>query len=198
MGDKESPSQRHKEFTIEMRLFTAIDIPDSLREALSPFREESVPGVKWTPADQLHLTLRFIGETDCQGFATIREALSGLGRPAFELLPQSLGVFPTPMRPRILWLGFQSNPVLLELQSDIEQALRSIGLKAETKPFAAHLTLGRCKFPAPREIGAFLTKHRDFSAPSFEVREFRLYSSELSPRGSIYRSEQRYPLQVSS
>ena len=177
-----------------MRLFTAIDISEDLRQALAPLCQESLPGLKWTVPEQLHLTLRFIGETDCQGFATIREALGEVRVPSFSLRPQGLGVFPTAMRPRILWLGLQGGSELFELQSGIEKALRSIGLKAETKAFVPHLTLGRCKFPAPREVGAFLAKHRDFTAASFEVREFHLYSSSLSPRGSTYRRESSYPL----
>ncbi|HEX5033713.1 MAG TPA: RNA 2',3'-cyclic phosphodiesterase, partial [bacterium] len=142
----------------------------------------------------LHLTLRFIGESDCQGFAALREALGDLQGEAFQLQPQGLGVFPTPMRPRILWLGFRSEGRLLDLQKSIEKSLQRLGLPPENKPFSPHLTLGRCKFPAPREVGAFLARHRDFQAESFEVREFRLYSSTPSPRSSIYRIEQSYPL----
>ncbi|HKY63329.1 MAG TPA: RNA 2',3'-cyclic phosphodiesterase [bacterium] len=177
-----------------MRLFTAIDIPDSLRQRLTPLLEESLPGVKWTPLENLHLTLRFIGETDCQGFAALREALGELRPEAFRLQPQGLGVFPTPMRPRILWLGFRNETRLLDLQKAIEKTLLGLGLPPEPKAFSPHLTLGRCKFPAPREVGAFLAKHRAFQAETFEVREFHLYSSTPSPKSSIYRIEQSYPL----
>jgi len=177
-----------------MRLFTAIDIPDALRQALQPLLQESLPGVKWTAPGQIHLSLRFIGEADCQAFANIREAFAELSLPSFTLRPQGLGVFPTPMRPRIVWLGLQADPRLFELQRGIENSLRRLGLKPETKPFVPHITLGRCKFPAPREVGAFLSKHGDFGAESFEVREFHLYSSLLSPRGSTYRREFSYLL----
>lgn len=177
-----------------MRLFAAIDIPDALRQSLKPLLEESLPGVKWTPLANLHLTLRFIGETECQGLAGLREALGELRMASFPLRPQGLGVFPTPARPRILWLGFQADARLFDLQMSIERSLQARGLPPEPKAFAPHLTLGRCKFPAPREVGAFLAKHRDFAGESFEVREFHLYSSTPSPKSSIYRIEQSYPL----
>lgn len=177
-----------------MRLFTAIDIPDSLRKALNPLLQESLPGLRWTSPENLHLTLRFIGEADCQSFSGIRDALAELHFPSFSLQPRGLGVFPTPMRPRILWLGLQGDARLSNLQGGIEQALQSLGLPAESQAFAPHLTLGRCKFPAPREVGAFLAKHRDFAAEAFEVREFHLYSSTLSPKSSVYRRESSYPL----
>lgn len=177
-----------------MRLFTAIDIPDSLRRDLSPLLQESLPGVRWTAPESLHLTLRFIGESDCQAFAGLREALQELRFPAFPLRPQGLGVFPSLMRPRIIWLGLQAEAPLFDLQKGIEAALQAAGLEPETKPFVPHLTLGRCKFPAPREVGAFLAKHRDFSAERFEVGEFHLYSSHQSPKGSVYRREDSFPL----
>ncbi|HKX12732.1 MAG TPA: RNA 2',3'-cyclic phosphodiesterase [bacterium] len=175
-----------------MRLFTAIDIPDSLRQGLGPLLRESLPGVRWTAAESLHLTLRFIGESDGQAFANLREALRQLRFPAFRLRPQGVGVFPTPTRPRVIWLGLQAEAPLFDLQKGIEVALQAAGLKPEIKPFVPHLTLGRCKFPAPREVGAFLAKHRDFSAESFEVGEFHLYSSHQSPKGSVYRREASY------
>lgn len=177
-----------------MRLFTAIDLPDSLRSVLKPLLQEKLPGVHWTPSENLHLTLRFIGDSDCLAFASLRDALAELQFPAFPLRPQGLGVFPTPMRPRIIWLGLQADVRLSELQAGIETSLRKLGLPPENKPFLPHLTLGRCKFPAPREVGAFLAKHRELSLPSFEVREFHLYSSLLSPKSAVYRREASYSL----
>jgi len=177
-----------------MRCFLAIDLPDPTRDSLSPLLREKIPGAHWVEKDQLHLTLRFLGEVSDPSFQSLREALRQVSFPGFSLTPRGMGVFPDLRRPRVLWVGFAAPPALFRLQSSLEELVQKAGLPAETRAFLPHLTLARLKFPAHRQLEDFLQRHQDFSLPSFAVADFHLYSSLLSPKGAEHRREATYSL----
>jgi 2'-5' RNA ligase len=175
-----------------IRLFVALQLPEAVRERLVAL-QGGVPGARWASQEQMHLTLRFIGEVDGNVAHDIDDALAGIRAPSFTLELAGVGEFGG-KNPRALWAGVRPNEALLHLQKKIETALQRIGLPPESRKFSAHVTLARMK-GAPREkIVQFLTHHALFASGPFPVSDFVLFSSHLSHGGSIYHPERIYPL----
>ena len=175
-----------------IRLFVALEIPEAIRTRLT-LLEGGVPGARWASEDQMHLTLRFIGEVDGNVANDIDDALAGIRAPGFTLELAGVGEFGG-KNPRALWAGVRSNDALLHLQKKIETALQRIGLPPEERKFSAHVTLARMR-SAPREkVMQFLTHHALFASGPFPVNRFVLFSSQLGSGGSVYHAERVYPL----
>jgi RNA 2',3'-cyclic 3'-phosphodiesterase len=179
--------QRVKESAMP-RLFIAIDVPVQIKEVLSQFTRE-LPAARWVPSDQIHLTLRFIGETGPQALTAIKGALAGIQFGPFALALQGTGHFPPGRHPRVLWVDVVANPALDELYRKLELALAGIGIPPEERPFSPHLTLARLKLSAPDAVVNFEARHGGLSFAPFEVREIFLYSSLLTSRGAIHNRE---------
>ena len=175
-----------------MRLFVAIALPDSVARSLLQL-ETGVPGARWSTREQLHLTLRFIGEVDSRDASAIDDALSAISAPGFALQLKGVGEFGG-KNPRALWAGVAPNQALLHLQRKIETALQRIGLEAEQRRFTPHVTLARLKAVPRGRVMDFLVDHALYASAPFEVGEFVLFSSALTPNGSIYVPERAYPL----
>jgi len=170
------------------RLFVAIDLPEQVRDTLAGFARE-LPGARWVPAEQLHLTLRFIGEVDPPAFAAIKAALSGLRFPEFPLALRGVGHFPPGKRPRVLWVGVDPSDPPMRLQRELELALVGTGLPPDLRRFAPHITVARLKETPLAPFDAFEIRHRDLILPPFRVREMILYSSILTDQGAIHQRE---------
>lgn len=176
------------------RLFVAIDLPDDVKSRLAELCK-GVAGAKWVTTDQMHLTLRFIGETDEKQFQAIRTLMNSIRGEPFEIALKGVGQFPPKGAARVLWAGLDAPPALVMLHRKIELALTGLGLPPEEKPFSAHVTLGRLKTPPnPESIRQFMNKNAALQSPPIPVREFVLYSSFLRPEGPFYRHEGVYPL----
>jgi 2'-5' RNA ligase len=175
-----------------IRLFTAIELPEAVRFRLS-LLQAGVPGARWTPTDNLHLTLRFIGDVDEAQARDIDGVLAAISVPAFPLNLKGVGEFGH-KESRALWAGVQASEVLLRLVSKIESALQRMGCAPETRKFAPHVTLARLKDAPMSKIREFLGAHSLFDSGPFTVREFALFSSRTTPKGSLYRVESLYPL----
>lgn len=175
-----------------MRLFVAVEIPETIRTRLS-LLQGGVPGARWIRPENLHLTLRFIGEVDGRLAGDIDLALAQIPARPFEIELSGTGVF-SPRQPRVLWAGVARSEPLVALATKIEIALQRIGVPAETRKFAPHVTLGKLKTPDPARLGQFLSAHGDFRAGPFPVTHFTLFSSITRPDGSIYRPERVYVL----
>lgn len=175
-----------------MRLFVAIALPDSVAGSLLHL-EIGVPGARWSTREQLHLTLRFIGEVDGRDALAIDDALSAIAAPGFALQLKGVGEFGG-KNPRALWAGVAPNQALLHLQRKIETALQRIGQEAEQRKFTPHVTLARLKAVPRGRVVDFLVDHALYAGTTFEVCEFVLYSSQLTPSGSLYVPERAYPL----
>lgn len=174
------------------RLFLAIDFPESIRQELLEIQPAPVRGVRLTKPDQLHLTLHFLGETKLESTLA---ALQTVAASAFSLAMQGVGKFGSAHRDVILWAGVRNNPPLQSLHAALATTLTPIGYQPEPRPFSPHITLARCQSNAPRRvIEEFLQTNAGFATPEFPVAEFVLYSSELTPHGSVYHREQVYPL----
>jgi RNA 2',3'-cyclic 3'-phosphodiesterase len=173
-----------------MRLFTAIDLPeDILRRMdrlLNSLRSEAF--VKWSPLDNLHITVKFIGEWPAERLSEIEKALSEIpSREPFPLEVRNLGWFPNQRFPKVLWSGIQAGPQLAQLAHDTERCLAPIGIPVEDRAYTPHLTLARLKTPVPLQA---LRKRVDELQPasmgSFEVNRFCLYRSDPGSHCSVY------------
>ena len=175
-----------------MRLFVALPIPDSVAGGLL-MMQGGVPGARWQAREQLHLTLRFIGEVDGREASDLDEVLSGIDAPAFELQLHGVGQFGN-KQPHSLWAAARPNNLLDHLQRKVDSAIRRIGQPQDAHKFTPHVTLGRLRHPDLDKVREWLVEHALATSPEFAVARFCLYSSKLTSDGSIYRIEQEYPL----
>lgn len=176
-----------------MRLFVAIDLPAAIRQQVSAICE-GLPGVRWIKPEQMHLTLRFIGEVSEQQAAALKTALAALEFQPFTMHLQGVGQFPPRGTPRVLWAGIQSPAALAELARQVEAALTGTGLPPADKPFAAHITLARLKTPPDRAaLQQFFARNANFQTPPFEIKDIILYSSLLASTGATYHREALFP-----
>lgn len=181
-----------------MRLFVAIDLPELQRLQVERLYPLPLAGAKAVPLTQLHLTLAFLGEIHETRISEIKKNLATVGFTPFQLGIAAMGAFPNAKRPRVLWLGTEAKPELLVLQQEIEKVLRNFGWKPEARAFTPHFTLARFKFSRADEVENFLTRHAGFKSEPWEVREFLLYSSDLTPQGAIHTVRQNYPAWTSA
>ena len=179
-----------------MRLFVALALPDEVTSSLALI-QSGVPGARWSNRDQLHLTLRFIGEVDGHVATAVDDALSAVRAPRFRLTIRSVGQFGG-RSPGAIWAGVEQSPKLAHLQRKIESALQRAGLRAESRKFTPHITLARLKGAPSAKVISYLADHALFSAPPIDVRGFILYSSVTTPSGSLYRAEKAYPLDAAN
>ena len=176
------------------RLFVAIDMPQDICDQLTGLLG-GLQGARWDAHDQLHLTLRFIGEVDSPTFHDIADALGAVEAEAFELSLSGVGHFPPRGKAKILWAGVTASAALERLRDKTEAVLAGLGLERDNRKFAPHITLARFKNGAPAgPLGNYLAEHSLFATKPFPVSEFRLYSSHLSSSGAIHTIEATYPL----
>ena len=176
-----------------MRLFVGLDLPHSLRERLS-FLSGGVPGARWVPPENYHITLRFIGEVAAHQAEEIDLALAALRARGFALSLTGVGTFEKGGRPIALWVGVERNPQLDLLQSKIETACQRTGLEPERRRFAPHVTLARLDNPVESKLAAFVQANNLFRAEPMPVTHFTLFSSRLGKEASVYTAEVEYGL----
>ncbi len=175
-----------------MRLFVALAIPDTVARGLMPL-QGGVPGARWQSREQLHLTLRFIGEVDGSDARAIDDALAGIDVPAFELQLHGVGQFGN-KQPHALWAAARKHEMLEHLQRKVDTAIRRVGQPQDAHKFMPHITLARLRHPDLDKLREWLIQHALFTSEVFRVASFGLYSSKLTSDGSVYRVEQDYPL----
>ncbi len=180
------------------RLFVAIDLPEEVRRELARFRREEMPGARWVPVDQLHLTLRFIGEVDDTTLLVIRQTLAEVRAPGFPLAVQVVGHFPPRKAPHVLWVGAAAGAPLVDLQGQVERGVQTAGLAAEARPFSPHITIARLRETPPHLVAEFEKRHQAFACLPFQVTAFHLYESTLTAKGAIHTLLQSYPLSAAT
>src|ERR1700730_5114821 len=163
-----------------LRLFVGIGFPPELKLRLS-LLQGGVPGARWVDPGNLHLTLRFIGETDEDVAADIDAALARLRARRFDLQLAGTGVFGD--RPRTLWVGVEKSPDLVALRDKIEQALIRIRLMPGARKFTPPLTLARLHTPPLVALHEFLAAYAAFRADPLPVDGFSLVASFLTKAG---------------
>lgn len=175
------------------RLFVAIDLPEDLKKMVSGIGRD-LPGARRVPGEQLHLTLRFIGEVDDTMFKAVRTALTEIHGPPFQLALRGVGHFPPGRNPRVLWAGLDVSAPLLELQQKVELMLIKTGILPEQKKFAPHLSIARLKETPPENVALLEKQQTGFTAGPFPVTDFHLYASTLTSAGANHEKMATYPL----
>lgn len=176
-----------------MRLFVGLDLPWDIRVQLAQLAG-GIPGARWVPAENLHLTLRFIGEVNAPQAEEIDLSLATLRGRALDLVFAGVWTFAKGGRETQLWVGVERNPGLEHLQTKVETALQRAGLAAERRRFTPHVTLARLDNAFPENIGGFLQAHNLFRAEPMRVAHFTLFSSQLGKEAAVYTSEVEYAL----
>ena len=149
-------------------------------------------GARWLIDDQIHLTLRFIGEVDGVQFQEIKDVLKSLIFNSFELKIKGVGHFPARGEPKVLWAGIESNNELISLKRMIDESLKNSSIKGEIRKFHPHVTLARLNKVLEHEVAAWLQDHALLELNSFRVSEFLLISSNRTSSGAIYQPEGLY------
>ena len=174
-----------------MRLFVALEIPCAVRDNLATLINDlriTAPKARWVRPENIHVTLKFIGEILPDKLEDIRGALSGVHseRPV-ELNFRGLGFFPNAKRPSVLWAGIDASPNLPSLAGGIDRSLEKVGFPREQRAFVPHLTIARFQPPRIHETlqsAIAQSSGRDFG--SLRTKEFHLVESKLKPSGAEY------------
>jgi 2'-5' RNA ligase len=176
-----------------IRLFAALPVPFDIAEGLAR-RQQGLPGARWTPAENLHLTLRFYGEVSEVVAADLDAALATVVMDGFEVALQGAGAFGDADRVRAVWAGVADSAPLHRLAAKCETAARRCGLTPEARVYRPHVTLAYLKRSVEPRAAAWVQGHNLLRSPPWRVRAFGLYSSWLSAEGSRYELERTYPL----
>jgi 2'-5' RNA ligase len=171
------------------RLFVAIDLPDSIRQALAKL-DPHIRGARWIEPDQMHLTLGFFDDVPEEIDFALREKLSAIEFGAFVLPVTGIGLFSARGAPKIIWIGVgQAHPHLFQIHKRVHEAALAAGLEPELRPWHPHITLARCRGVSAHSLRKFLQSNKDFDAGMIRVEAFHLYSSKLTPAGPIHTRE---------
>jgi RNA 2',3'-cyclic 3'-phosphodiesterase len=180
-----------------IRAFIAIDLTSEITQKLDQISEQlktnlaNIP-VRWVPANNIHLTLKFLGDVSLTNLEILKEVLQteALNHKVFEFTVGNLGAFPNKRHPRVVWVGVEAPQELLSTQRHLEHAMARIGYAPEDRPFSPHLTLGRVARNATARDTSLIGEAVDASKIGFlginPVRSICLYRSDLKPSGAEY------------
>ena len=180
------------------RAFLAIPGGDSLCETVRRLQDElaaELPEARWTRPEQVHLTLRFFGDIPEETLEKIGAVMLSVGRlyAPFRAGLVGVGAFPSPNKPRVLWLGVHGDAPLAALYAALDAPLKTLGIPAEPRPFFPHLTLGRSRGPLPG-AGEVLARYRHRRYGLLTADRLVLYESRLAPEGAEHRPRRIVPL----
>jgi 2'-5' RNA ligase len=190
---------------LNLRLFAALDPPEPVRRKLARWQADlrrsagrHADGVRWTPADRLHVTLKFLGAVPKERLDAVREAMAGTaaGSRPLRLEVRGAGGFPSSRRARVIWLGLSGDvDGLAELAGDLGRRLAPLGFPVEARPLTPHVTIGRSRDGrgAPGLGGAIAGAATAEGIP-WRSGEISLFRSHLSPEGSRHELLARFPL----
>lgn len=176
-----------------IRTFIAIPVP----QKITPFLHAmggSLPGAKAVPPEQIHITIRFIGEIEWLLFQDIMESLHQVKQEKFQIAIKGVGHFPPRGKPRVLWAGLNEKNNISQLKNRIDRQLKSCGIPPDSRKFSPHVTFARLKSTSLQRVTEFLSGNAFLEFDEFTVSEFHLYSSKLNNKGAIHTIEEKYPL----
>lgn len=177
-----------------IRCFVALELPDDLKRNIHDQTTElraTSRAVKWVSEQNLHITLKFLGNTDEAQISGIEAALiqAASAHKRFTVSFEGLGAFPDHKRPRVFWIGERGAEPLVKLQKDVETALAALGFAPEERAFKPHLTIGRAKDIRPidaRKLADYMEKSPSAKYGEMVVSGICLMKSDLRPQGPIY------------
>ncbi|MCI4663556.1 MAG: RNA 2',3'-cyclic phosphodiesterase [Neomegalonema sp.] len=180
-----------------MRCFLAIKPPENVVDALLDL-QEGLPGANWSPAENIHLTLLFLGDQPRRALEDLDASLLQVDVAPFELGLRAVGAFGG-RDARLVFAGVRESPELRRLQTKLDVAARQAEMEIETRKYAPHVTLARWGRwgrggVASDQLAGYIERHSLFAAPDFEVESFGLYRSELGRGGAHYELLADYPL----
>jgi len=176
------------------RAFVAIDLPAALKERLTSATPPLPKGVRPVPPDQIHLTLRFLGNVDDAAFPVLVEALGKITAPAFAVRLDAPGTFPPTGEPHVLWMGLADSEPLGQLRARIDDAAFAAGLPRDDRPFSAHITIARLRDTRRKSITDVLEALAGLGPIEIPVPAFTLYTSVLTNTGATHTAERVYGL----
>lgn len=176
-----------------MRTFIAIELSEEIRETLAQIQSHlkySGADVKWVEKDNIHLTLKFLGEISEEKLQQVIAALEITAKetPCFEISIKDIGAFPKIDYPRVIWVGLDKGAKeSTEIALKVDEELSKIGFGKESRPFAAHLTIGRVRSSKNKEaLKDKITQYTIHNTHDELVSRITLFKSTLTPKGSIY------------
>ncbi len=180
-----------------LRAFLASELPPSLQDAIQSATADlrttlGSEVIRWIPAHNIHLTLKFLGDVSPSSLDLIKQMLlAEAGQyKAFDILIEGIGCYPSPRRPRILWVGMHAPATLASLQRGIDSAAARLGYESEEREFSPHLTIGRVRQNISstdlQKVRAALEQTRVGNLGSAHVDAVCLFKSDLQPAGSVY------------
>ncbi|MDZ7773741.1 MAG: RNA 2',3'-cyclic phosphodiesterase [Balneolaceae bacterium] len=178
-----------------VRSFFALALPEDARRRLGEL-QRGLPSAEMRLEDpaRMHLTLRFLGECHAALLDRLVDELSGRPFPSFSFRLRGTGAFPDLRRPRVIWAGVEPSDALLRLQEELEILCRQNGLKAETREFIPHVTLGRSDGSSGDDLYRWFARHREWEGGSVTVDGYGLYESTLEGGERKHRVRSRLPL----
>jgi len=190
-----------------LRAFIAVELPLEIRQSVlnstSALRKEIDTLVRWVPLENMHLTLKFLGDVSPANVELLSQMLRAETDifNCFELRLDGIGSFPSPKRPRVIYIGIQAPVALDALQRGIESASRRLGYESEERGFSPHLTIGRVKqnvtSAEQQKIRRALEETKIDSLGTARVDSVQLFKSDLRPSGSVYTRLYTAPLRKS-
>ena len=174
------------------RLFVAIRPPEPIRDQLIDAMDET-PDFRWQDEEQLHITLRFVGEVDRPVAEDLAAALHRIHAEPFTLRVSGVGRFEQ-RNSGALWAGVEPKEPLAALAAKVERVCQEVGFEPERRAFHPHITLARWRGRRTREVADFLDRTRGLASEPFEVAEFILFESRLSRHGAQYEKVASYRL----
>jgi len=180
-----------------VRVFIAIELPEPVCDAIQKqtARLRQTLGndlIRWVPTQNMHLTLKFLGDTSTSYLDFLKQLLAreADSHQQFNLQLDGLGAFPTPRKPRLLWIGIHAPTDLVSLQHGIEEGTTRLGYEQEERAFSPHLTIGRVRQNVSptdlQKVRAALDTIQLGNIGTARVDSVHLYRSDLQPSGSIY------------
>ena len=186
----------------KLRLFIAIELPSNIIDGLRNVQEElkdKSNKLSWAKPENIHLTLKFLGDTETGKIDSMVNILEGIAGKSFgfEISVKGVGTFPAAGNPRVIWVGIEENKDMLQLYNNIEEGLAALGFEKERRDFKPHLTIGRIKFLNDRAgLKRGLEKVAGLNLARFAVAGFALFKSTLTPEGAIHTRLKEYTLQT--
>lgn len=174
------------------RLFVAIRPPETIRDLLIDAMDDS-PDFRWQEDEQLHLTLRFVGEVDRPVADDLADALGAIRAQAFSVRIAGVGRFEQ-RSSGALWVAAEPKAPLAALAAKIERVCQGVGLEPQRRAFHPHITLARWKGRRTREVAGYLERRRGLVSETWDVERFALFESRLSRHGAQYDEVATYPL----